>query len=125
MMRRHLLLGTMTALSALAGDLTLSSEAPPTAVYFSADGKSVIGRCRDHNIRTWDAATGKLLNARPVPPPTTLLSADVYTVRERDSGTMRVWDLSAARQLQLINGAPVGETARVSRRPALHLFGQP
>lgn len=113
-MRRYFLLGTITALSALAADLTLRSDAPPMAVYFSADGKAVISQCRDRNIRTWDAATGKLLSAKPVPPLTTLLSADVYAVRERNAGTMRVWDLSAARQLQLINGAPIGETA-VSR----------
>jgi WD40 repeat protein len=86
------------------------------AVFFSADGKSISGQCGDSHIRTWDVASGKLMSDKEVPRRSALLSADLYAERDRNAGTLRVWDLSAQRQLQLINGAPMGETAVSSDR---------
>ena len=115
-MRRYCLLAAVGALGLSAADRTLSSAAPPSAVYFSADGKTVSGQCDDSHIRTWDVASGKLVNDIEVPWRSTLLSVDLYAQRDRSAGTLRVWDLSAQRQLQLINGAPAGATAASSDR---------
>lgn len=110
-MRCYLILAATAALTLSAADRTLSAGAPPVAIYFSADGRSVSGQCDDNHIRTWDVTSGKLLSDKAVPARTALLSADLYAERDRQAATLRVWDLSAQRQLQLINGAPVGTTA--------------
>ena len=98
------------ALSLCAADRTITSESTPGAIYFSADGKSISGRCRDNHIRTWDVASGALLADKAVAARTTMLAANLYAELDAEAGRMRVWDLTAQRQLQLINGAPRGLT---------------
>lgn len=109
-MRRYWLI-IAAALSLSAADRTLISDAPLRAIYYSADGKSISGQCRENHVHMWDAASGKLLSDKAVASETRLLSADLYVDRDAKAGTMRVWDLSSQRQLQLINGAPRGRTA--------------
>jgi WD40 repeat protein len=108
---RHYLVFAAAALSLSAADRTLTSDSPPAAIYFSADGKSISGRCRDNRIRTWDVASGALRADKAVSSGTALLSGELYAERDAKTKTMRVWDLSAERQLQMINGAPAGRTA--------------
>lgn len=112
-MRRYWMIAAAT-LSLSAADRTLTSDAPLSAVYYSEDGKSISARCRANHIHRWDVATGKPLGEKTVAGTTRLLAGDLTVDRDNKAGTMRVWDLTAERQLQLINGAPAGQTA-VSR----------
>lgn len=100
-----------TGASALAADRTLSSEAVPNAIYFSADGLTLNASCRDGHIRTWDVATGKALRDKVVPARTVLIAPNIYAEHDAKNNTVRVWDLTAERQLQLINGAASRRTA--------------
>ncbi len=95
----------------LAGqsDRSITADAIPGEIHFSADGKTVTALCRDNHIRAWDVATGKAVSDKPVTTGTTLLSATRAAERP-EKGTVRIWDLSAGAQLRLINGAPNGRT---------------
>ena len=109
-MRLHAILA-LTALSLPAADRTLTSDAPPGVVFFSADGKSLSSRCRDNRIRTWDVATGALRANKPGGPGSYLLAANLSVNRDSEGGAMQVWDLTEERRLQMINGAPTGRTS--------------
>ncbi|MEO8129566.1 MAG: WD40 repeat domain-containing protein [Bryobacteraceae bacterium] len=102
-----------------AADRSLISDGVPNSVYFSADGKTVSSSCRDNHIRTWDVSSGKLLKDKTVPAGTFLIAPDVYAERDSKTSTVRVWDLSADRQMQLLNGAPTRRTAISADRKQL------
>ncbi len=104
-MTRTLLLVAL-ALNLSGADRSLSSESAPTSIFFSKDGKSITSRCADGHIRTWDLASGKLISDKKFGLRTTLLSADLTVDANEETKSMKIWDLSADRQLQLINGAP-------------------
>jgi WD40 repeat protein len=112
-MRRHHIFAIVAAaaVSLLAADRTLTSEGVPNAVYFSADGKTVSSSCRDGHIRTWDVTSGKVIKDKAVPTGTSLIAADVSAEHDFKNNTVRAWDLTADRQMQLINGAPSRRTA--------------
>ena len=109
-MRRYCLLA-LFALCLNAADRTITADSPPSTVYFSADGKSISSRSRDNHLRTWEVASGKLLTDKALPAGSFLPAADLSVVRDDAAKTMRVWDLTEDRQLQMINGAPTGRTA--------------
>lgn len=95
-----LLLGT----AAVAQDRSIATEAVPGSLQFSADGRSITALSRDNRLRTWDVASGKELSARTVPAGTQLAGTGRYLERTNDKG-VRVWDLTAERQLYLLSGA--------------------
>jgi len=109
----------MAAVNLSAADRTLSSDAVPGSVYFWADGKTVSASCRDNHVRTWDITSGKLLKDKTVPARTSLIAPDLYAEHDVKNNTVRVWDLSADRQMQLINGAPSRRTAVSADRKQL------
>ncbi len=104
-MTRTLLLAALV-LNIAGADKTLISESAPQSIYFSKDGKSVTSRCRDGHVRTWELASGKLLSDRKSGPRAVLLSTDLMIEANEETKSMKIWDLSADRQLQLLNGAP-------------------
>ena len=114
-MSRLLLLTLLVTLFAsnLAADHKLLTPSAPYAFYFSADGKSIVSKCRDNHIRTWDTATGKLLSDNVRSASTTLIAADLLLDGDPKSTTMTLWDLTSQRQLQLLN-AEATRTAVVS-----------
>ena len=113
-MRPYCILAAAAALSLAAADRTLTADSAPTDVYFSANGKSIRSHSRDNHIRTWDVASGKLIADKTVPANAALLATDLSIERDAAANTVRVWDLTEERQLQMINGAPMGRTV-VSR----------
>ncbi len=104
-MSRYFLLAAL-ACNLAAVDRNLTSPSPPFEFYFSVDGKTIVARCRDNQVRTWDLASGKLLSEKTYGMQTALLTADLLIDGDPKSKTMKVWDLTANRQLQLLNGAP-------------------
>jgi WD40 repeat protein len=120
MRRYYLLAGVLAAaVSMSAADRTLKSDGVPSAVYFSADGKTVSSNCRDGHVRIWDVASGNLIKDKTVPARTALIAPDVYAEQDSKNKTVRIWDLTADRQMQLINGAPTRRTAVSSDRKQL------
>ena len=106
-------IAAMAVLSASgwAADRTLSSEGVPNSIYFSADGRTLSASCRDGHVRTWDVSSGKTVKDKVVTARTVLIAPDVYAEHDPKHNTVRAWDLTADRQLQLINGAPSRRTA--------------
>jgi WD40 repeat protein len=104
-MKRTLLLLVM-ALSVSGADRSLASEAAPLSIHFSKDGKSVTSNCRDGHVRTWDLASGKLVSDKKFGPRVVMLSDDLMLDANGETKSMKIWDLTADRQLQLLNGAP-------------------
>jgi WD40 repeat protein len=104
-MKRTLLLLTM-ALSVSGADRSLASESAPFSIYFSKDGKSVTSNCRDGHVRTWDLASGKLVLDKKFGPRVVMLSDDLMLDANGETKSMKIWDLTADRQVQLLNGAP-------------------
>ncbi len=106
---RTLIFLAAAATLAAQSDRTITADAIPGELHFSADGKTIATLCRDNHIRTWDVATGKMVGDKTVTAGTTLLSATRAAERP-EKGTVRIWDLTADAQLRLINGAPNGRT---------------
>ena len=104
-MTKCLLLAVL-ATNLAAADRKLSSPSPPAEFYFSADGKTIASRCRDNHVRTWDTASGKLLSDNARTAPFGLVAADLGIDGDPKEKTMTVWDLTAQRQLQLLNAEP-------------------
>jgi WD40 repeat protein len=101
----------------LAGaDRSLKSEAAPTSIFFSKDGKSITSRCRDGHVRTWDLASGKLVSDKKFAQRAVQLSSDLMMEANDETKSMKIWDLSADRQLQLIHGVPASTMALSSDR---------
>ena len=84
-------------------DRTLVADAVPGTVLFAADGKTITALCRDNAVRTWAVESGKLEKTKKVAAGSMLLSASLYAERTEQK-TMRVWDLTAERQAQIVNG---------------------
>ena len=115
---------TAAALSTFAADRTLVAPAELTRVRFSTDGKTISATSRDRHIRTWDVASGKLIKDKEVPPGTAIIAPDVVAEHDRKENTIRLWDLSAERQMQLLSGAPSRLTT-VSRDRSLIATSNP
>ena len=111
------------AVSLPAADRILSSEAVPGAVYFSPDGTTVTASCRDGHIRTWEVASGKPIRDKVIAGRAFLIAPDVYAEHDGKNNTVRAWDLTADRQMQLVNGAPSGRTAISGDRRLLATAG--
>jgi WD40 repeat protein len=120
-MRRSYLFAAVaaTALALPPADRTLVSEGIPDTVYFSADGKTVSSSCRDGHIRIWDVTSGKVIKDKAVPAGTSLVAWDISAEHDRKNNTVRTWDLTADRQMQLISGAPSRRTAISGNRKYL------
>jgi len=84
-------------------DRTLTAAAVPGTLEFSKDSQILSALCRDNTIRTWSVTTGQLTAEKKVPPRSALLAADRWAERT-DKAEVRVWDLTANRQLQILNG---------------------
>ena len=94
------------ALNLAGADRSLASEAAPLSIHFSKDGKSVTSNCRDGHVRTWDLASGKLVSDKKFGPRVVMLSDDLMLDANGEPKSMKIWDLTADRQMQLLNGAP-------------------
>ncbi len=91
-------------------DRTLTAAAVPGTLVFAEDGLTLSALCRDNTIRTWTVETGKLASEKKVPPRSALLSADRWAERV-DAKHVRVWDLTADRQLQIMNSVAMNRAA--------------
>lgn len=121
MMRAALFLAAAFTLAGQA-DRTLTVDAVPGSFKFSSDGKALTARTNDNHIRTWDVATGKLTGDKKVAPGTVLLSSQHYAERGEDK-SIRVWDLTAERQLYLLSGASMNRA--VTSRDGKHFASAP
>lgn len=83
-------------------DRKLAAAAVPGTLEFSRDSLTLSTLCRDNTIRTWSVTTGQLTAEKKVPPRSALLAADRWAERT-DKAEVRVWDLTANRQLQIMN----------------------
>lgn len=91
---------------------TLLAKMPVEAVFFSPDGKTVTASSRNKGVCTWDAASGNIILDRQILEGGRLLTSNL--VAEPVDGSppgMRLWDLTADRRLQMINGTPSGRPA--------------
>ncbi len=104
-MKRTFLLVAI-ALNLAGAERSLSSEAAPISIHFSKDGKSITSNCRDGHVRTWDLASGKLVSDKKFGPRLVMLSDDLMLDANGETKSMKIWDLTADRQVQLLNGAP-------------------
>jgi WD40 repeat protein len=93
----------------MPADRTITVDAEPGEIFFSADGKTLVTSCRDSHIRIFETATGKLLSAKERKG-AALMAANRLADRG-DGKEIRVWDLTVERQLQMLNGAPGGRMA--------------
>ena len=91
-------------------DRTLAAAAIPGTLAFAHDGLTLSALCRDNIIRTWTVETGKLASEKLVPPRSALLSAGRWAERV-DKANVRVWDLTADRQIQILNGVAMNRAA--------------
>jgi WD40 repeat protein len=91
-------------------DRTLTAAAVPGTLQFATDGATISALCRDNTIRTWVVETGQLKAEKKVPARSALLAADRWAERG-DAGTVRVWDLTADRQLQIMNSVAMSRAA--------------
>lgn len=91
-------------------DRTLMAAAVPGTLHFANDGATLSALCRDNTIRTWVVETGQLKAEKKVSAPGALLSADRWAERV-DASSVRVWDLTADRQLQIMNSIAVNRAA--------------
>jgi WD40 repeat protein len=91
-------------------DRTLTAAAVPGTLEFAKDGRTLSALCRDNTIRTWAVETGKLTAEKKVPPRSALLAADRWAERV-EGGHVRVWDLTADRQLQILNSVAMNRAA--------------
>lgn len=108
-MHRLLLVTLVVSLS--AADKTLPADAPPGDLFFSKDGKSISSKCRDGHVRTWDLATGKVISDRAYKPTSGMVSDNLLLEIDRQAKETKVWDLTANRQLYLLNSAAVANAA--------------
>jgi len=90
---------------------TIAVDAVPGSLQFSAGGQTLSALARDNQLRTFDVATGKLLRAKKVNGGTVLAPGGRYLERGEDKKTVRVWDLTAERQLYLLSGVSDGRMA--------------
>ena len=103
---KRTLLFLAIALTVSGADRSLASESAPISIHFSKDGKSVTSNCRDGHVRTWDLASGKLVSDKKFGPRLVMLSDDLMLDANGEPKSMKIWDLTADRQMQLLNGAP-------------------
>ena len=95
---------------AAQADRTISVDAVPGTVHFSADGKSLITACRDNHLRVFDVASGKMLRATKHEGGA-LLNANRLVERDANQA-IRIWDLTADRYQQIMDAnAGRGRTA--------------
>lgn len=92
----------------MAADRTIAVAAEAGDLYFSADGKTLTVACRDAHIRVFDTATGKLVSDKERKG-AALLSAGRLADRG-EKKELRIWDLTADRQMQVLYGVPTGRT---------------
>jgi WD40 repeat protein len=102
-MSKILLLALAATLS--AADKTLPSDAAPGDLFFSGDGKTISSKCRDGHLRIWDLATGKVVADKTYMTSSGMASGNILVEIDRKAKETKVWDLTANRQLYLLNGA--------------------
>ena len=87
-------------------DRTLLADAAVESIFFLPDGKAMIATCSDKHIRTWDVGSGKVIGDRTLPLGGYLLDSNILAEPSDSSGkAVRIWDLTADRQMQTINGS--------------------
>jgi len=111
MPRPNIFIAIAAAAGLLGADRILISDGVPNAIFFSADGTTLSSSCRDGRIRTWDVISGKMIKDKAVPAGGFLMAADISAETDFAKKTVRIWDLTTDRQMQLINGAPSRRTA--------------
>ncbi len=74
--------------------------------------QTISANCADSHLRTWDVDSAKLLKDKTTPTRPIMLGPDVYVENNDTDKTVRVWDLTADRQIQLLHGAPGRSVAR-------------
>ena len=121
-MRKTPILALLTAALCAAdpSDRSLLADAAVNSVFFSPDGKTVTASCRDNHIRTWDVGSGKVIEDRTVPSGVALLASNVIAEPSDSSQkSVRIWDLTAERQMQMVNGSLHGNATMSSDRKQL------
>jgi WD40 repeat protein len=106
--RKALVLALLTATQLSAADLpdrALLADAVVNYVFFSPDGKTIVANCSDKHVRTWDVGSGKVIHDRSFPIAGQLLDSNILAepTDEKQHG-MRIWDLTADRRIQMVNG---------------------
>lgn len=101
-----LLLTASAVFAAKAVERTLPADAVVESIFFLPDGKTIIATCADKHIRKWDVGSGKVIGDRTLPAGGYLLSSNVLAeFHDSSRKALRIWDLTAERQLQMVNGS--------------------
>lgn len=99
------LLATAQLFAADPSDRTLLADAIVNSIFFSPDSKSIVANCSDKHIRTWDVGSGKVVRDRSFPMAGQLLDSNILAEPTDESRkAVRIWDLTADRKIQTING---------------------
>jgi WD40 repeat protein len=111
------LLATAPLAGADPSDRTLVADAVVRSIFFSPDGKTIVASCSDKHIRVWDVTSGKVIRDRSFSLAGDLLDSNLLAEPIDESRkTVRIWDLSADRKIQTINGIRRGHKAVSSDR---------
>ena len=113
-MKRTPLLALLAAGSLSAADpavRTLLTDSPVQSVFFLPGGTAMVATCADKHMRKWDTGSGKMIGDRALPSGGFLLDSNLLAeYSDSNRKAFRIWDLTADRQRQTING-PLGGTA--------------
>jgi WD40 repeat protein len=106
--RNALVLALLASTQLLAADLpdrALSADAVVNSIFFSPDGKTIVANYSDKHVRTWDVGSGKIIHDRTFPLAVQLLdSNDLAEPTDESKPGMRIWDLTAERRIEIVNG---------------------
>src|SRR5260370_40442795 len=87
-------------------DRTLPAGATVESIFFFPDGKKMIASCSDKHIRPWYVGSGKGTADRTLPMGGYLLNSSVLAEPTDSSRkAVRLWDLTADRELKTVSGS--------------------
>jgi len=89
-------------------DRTIPVAAEPGDIFFADGGRHLVVPCRDSHIRTFETATGKLL--QDIERKGATVVASNRFVDRGEKKEVRMWDLTAERQMQVLYNLPTGRT---------------
>jgi len=115
------LLASVCGFAAQAAGPVITSESDIQVVAFSKDGGSIVGKCADDKLRTWDVHSGALRNTLALGPHEKLAALPSGTGRltvALEDGSLAVRDLDSGKLARSFPAAP-----RASRRSAMSSDG--